>query len=95
MRLQAIRVSALSTLLSLALSGVGAAFAHTATAEGQVQKIDNAASEVEMEQGPIKARAVYRIRDSAILKMLRAGDRVEFDFDHDAAGYIITRVRKK
>lgn len=95
MKVQENRFNALSIVLSLALSGVGEAFAHTATAEGQVQKVDNATSEVVIDQVPIKARAVYRVRDSAILKLFKAGDRVKFDFDHDAAGYVITRIRKK
>ena len=88
--------------LSIALLSVGAAFGESATADGQVRKVDAAAAKITIQHGPIKAfdmadpmTMVYRVKDPAMLNTVKAGDNVGFDADHDASGYVITRIEKK
>ena len=38
---------------------------------------------------------VYRVKDPASLKSVKAGDNVKFDIDHDSSGYVVTRIEKK
>jgi Cu/Ag efflux protein CusF len=78
------------------------ALADSASATGQVIKIDGGAGKVTIQHGPIKSfdmpdpmTMVYRVKDRASLKSLKAGDSVKFDVDHDTSGYIVTHIEKK
>ncbi|MGT2503226.1 copper-binding protein [Bradyrhizobium guangxiense] len=78
------------------------AMAESANATGQVTKVDDEAGKVTIKHGPIKAldmpdpmTMVYRVKDPALLKSLKAGDNVKFDIDHDTSGYVVTRIEKK
>ncbi len=78
------------------------AVADSASATGQVTKIDDGAGKVTIKHGPIKAldmpdpmTMVYRVKDPASLKSVKAGDNVKFDIDHDSSGYVVTRIEKK
>lgn len=94
-------------MLGLALSlttplGLTAALAESATADGQLQKIDSAAGKVTIKHGPIKEldmpdpmTMVYRVKDPAMLKAVKAGDNVRFGLDHDNSGYVVTHIEKK
>jgi Cu(I)/Ag(I) efflux system protein CusF len=82
--------------------GLTAAWAESATADGQLQKIDSAAGKVTIKHGPIKEldmpdamTMVYRVKDPAVLKAVKAGDKVRFELDHDSGGYVVTHVEKK
>lgn len=94
-------------MLGLALSlmaplGLTAAWAESATADGQLQKIDAAAGKVTIKHGPIKEldmpdamTMVYRVKDPVMLKAVKAGDKVKFQLDHDSGGYVVTHIDKK
>ncbi len=79
----------MSTLvLALALSAnalLQIAVAQTATADGQVQKIDESAGKITLKHGPMKAfdmdepmTMVYSVKDPSLLKGLKTGDKVRF-----------------
>jgi len=96
------RLNAAGIALGIALFSGGAAFAESATVNGQVKKVDNASSKVTIRHDAVKAgdmsdpmTMVYRVKDPVMLKVLRAGDNVTFDYDHDTSGYVITRIEKK
>ncbi len=38
---------------------------------------------------------VYRVKDPAMLKAVKAGDKVRFELDHDSSGYVVTRIKEK
>jgi Cu/Ag efflux protein CusF len=94
-------------MLSLALGliaplGPTAAWAESATADGQLQKVDSAAAKVTIKHGPIKEldmpdamTMVYRVKDPTVLKAIKAGDKVRFELDHDSSGYVVTHIEKK
>ena len=94
-------------MLGLALGlmaplGLTAARAESATADGQLQKIDSATGKVTIKHGPIKEldmpdamTMVYRVRNPAMLKAVKAGDKVNFELDHDSSGYVVTHIQKK
>ena len=94
-------------MLGLALAlmapfALTAAWAESATADGQLQKIDNAAGKVTIKHGPIKEldmpdamTMVYRVKDPAMLKTVKSGDKVHFELDRDNSGYVVTHIEKK
>ncbi|WP_247424410.1 copper-binding protein [Bradyrhizobium sp. 139] len=78
------------------------AFADSASATGQLTKVDADAGKVTIKHGPIKAldmpdpmTMVYRVKDPAALRALKAGDNVKFDVDHETSGYIVTRIERQ
>lgn len=78
-----------------------AAWAQSATANGEVKKIDAAAGKITIKHGPIKAfdmadpmTMVYRVKDPTMLKSVKVGDKVKFELDHDANGYTVTKIQK-
>lgn len=78
------------------------AMADSASATGQVTKVDDGAGKITIKHGPIKAldmpdpmTMVYRVKDPSSLKSLKSGDNIKFDIDHDTSGYVVTRIEKK
>ena len=78
---QSTRTAALTAALLL-----GAAAVHAATIDGEVKKIDESASKITLKHGPAKSLGmdqpmtmVYRVKDTAMLKQVHVGDKVEFD----------------
>jgi Cu/Ag efflux protein CusF len=37
---------------------------------------------------------VYAVKDPALLKSVKAGDKIKFDADHTNGQYIVTRIEK-
>src|SRR5580704_12833203 len=65
-----------------------AAVAQEALIEGQVMKIDASAGKITLKHGPIKKLGmehgmtmVFKAQDPAMLKAVKAGDKVKFDAD--------------
>jgi len=92
----------LAAVMLAALTFVPSARAHSASATGQVTKVDGDAGKVTIKHGPIKTMdmpdpmtMVYRVKDPAELKALKAGDNIKFDLDHDTSGYVVTHIEKK
>ncbi len=86
--------------LALALT-FGAAFAQAADINGEVKKIDESAGKITLKHGPAKSLGmeepmtmVYRVRDPALLKPLKVGDKVKFDAQEGDGGYTVTAIQK-
>lgn len=85
----------------LTTSFVVPAIADGTSATGQVAKVNADVGKVTIKHGPIKAldmpdpmTMVYRVKDASALSVLKAGDNVKFDVDHDTFGYIVTHIEK-
>lgn len=92
-----------TAVLSLVLAlGVGAAaFAQAAMVNGEVKKIDEAAGKITLKHGPIKnldmddeMTMVFRVKDPAMLKQVKVGDKVQFEAERAAAGITVTKMQK-
>lgn len=75
--------------------------AQTATADGQVQKIDESAGKVTLKHGPMKAldmdipmTMVYPVKDPVLLKGLKVGDKVKFEAQSDNGQVTVTKIQK-
>ena len=75
-----------------------------ATAEdinGEVKKIDEGAGKITLKHGPAKSLGmdepmtmVYRVKDSALLKQVKVGDKVKFEADVSSDGIVVTKLQK-
>lgn len=91
-----------TAVLSLVLAlGIGAALAQTAMVNGEVKKIDEAAGKITLKHGPIKnldmddeMTMVFRVKDPAMLKQVKVGDKVQFEAERAAAGITVTKMQK-
>jgi Cu(I)/Ag(I) efflux system protein CusF len=77
------------------------ALAQSAMINGQVTKIDESAGKITIKHGPIKKldmdegmTMVFRIQDPAMLRGLKAGDRVKFDPDRVNGQFTVMKIEK-
>src|SRR6266700_6453280 len=68
---------------------------------GEVKKIDEGAGKITLKHGPAKGLGmdepmtmVYRVKDPALLKQVKVGDKVTFEAEEAAAGYTVTKMQK-
>jgi Cu(I)/Ag(I) efflux system periplasmic protein CusF len=68
---------------------------------GQVTKIDESAGKITLKHGPIKKldmneamTMVFRVQDPAMLKQVKAGDKVKFDADKINGQFTVTKIEK-
>jgi Cu(I)/Ag(I) efflux system protein CusF len=69
---------------------------------GEVRKIDEAASKITLKHGPIKAldmtdesmTMVFTVQDAAMLKQVKVGDKVKFDADRVNGKITVTKIEK-
>lgn len=91
-------------LAMLALGGAlvlnVAAWAQALT-DGVVRKVDASSNKITLKHGPMKKfdmedgmTMVYTVKDPAMLKSVKAGDKVKFDAEHENGQYIITKIEK-
>lgn len=85
---------------SLAMSAT-AAMAQSATATGEVKKIDAGAGKISIRHEPIKKfdmddpmTMVYRVKDPAMLKAVNVGDKIKFDADRADGKFTIMKIEK-
>jgi Cu/Ag efflux protein CusF len=92
-----------AALLALSLSLVPAgAFAEDAFVKGEVRKVDEAAGKITLKHGPIKnldmqdetMTMVFRVKDPAMLKQVKAGDKVQFEADRVDGQITVTKLQK-
>jgi len=89
----------LATTIGFAL----ATLAQSATmTDGQVVKVDQSAGKITIKHGPIKKLAmdegmtmVFRAEDPAMLKQVKAGDKIKFDAENVNGQYTVTKIEKK
>ena len=89
----------IGTALSVALLSTEA-LAQTAMTDGQVQKIDQSEAKITLKHVPIKnldmdgMTMAFRVQDPAMLKGLKAGDRVKFAADRVNGQITIIKLEK-
>ena len=66
-----------------------------------VYEIDIGAGKVTLKHGPAPSLGmdegmtmVYRVKDPALLKQVKVGDKVTFEAEHTDAGYAVTKLQK-
>ena len=88
----------------LALAGAlvlnAAAWAQALT-DAVVRKVDASANKITIKHGPMKKfdmedgmTMVYAVKDPALLKSVKAGDKIKFDAEHANGQYIVTKIEK-
>jgi Cu/Ag efflux protein CusF len=89
-----------ATVIALALAWPYAASAQ-ALIDGQVTKIDQSAGKITIRHGQIKKfdmddgmTMVFRAADPAMLKAVKAGDKVKFDADKVNGQFTVTKIQK-
>jgi Cu/Ag efflux protein CusF len=75
--------------------------AQSAPVDGQVTKVDEAAGKITIRHGPFKKfdmedpmTMVYPVQDPALLKSVKAGDKVKFDADRINGQITLTKIQK-
>jgi Cu/Ag efflux protein CusF len=95
--------AALALTFSLATAAVtkGALAAEAAAISGEVKKIDEGAGKITLKHGPAKSldmedpmTMVYRVKNPAMLKQVKVGDKVTFEAEEAASGYTVTKMDK-
>jgi Cu/Ag efflux protein CusF len=78
-----------------------AAVAQSSLIDGQVMKVDRSAGKITIKHGPIKKLGmdqgmtmVYKAQDPAMLKAVKAGDKVKFDADDVNGQSTVTKIEK-
>ncbi|OAF15602.1 RND transporter [Bradyrhizobium centrolobii] len=91
----------LTAAIALTLGLTLAASAQAASVNGEVKKIDEAAGKITLKHGAAKSLGmdepmtmVYRVKDPAMLKQVKVGDKVTFEAEEAASGYTVTKMQK-
>jgi len=78
-----------------------AALAQAEVVNGQVTKIDESAGKITIKHGPIKKfdmdegmTMVFRANDPAMLKTVKAGDKVKFETDRVNGQFTVMKIEK-
>jgi len=86
-------------LITTALPGVALAQAEMTT--GQVTKVDASAGKITIKHGPIKKfdmddgmTMVFRAQDPAMLKTVKAGDKIKFEADKVNGQFTVIKMEK-
>ncbi len=87
-------------IATLALT-LSAGIALAQSANGTVKKIDAGAGKITVDHGPIKSlnmdamTMVFRVKDPAMLKQVKAGDKIRFDADRVNGAITIMNMKKR
>ena len=89
-------------LFALSLCAVSqTAVAQSSLIDGQVTKVDQSTGKVTIKHGPIKKLGmdegmtmVYKAQDAAMLKSVKAGDKVKFDAEDVNGQSVVTKIEK-
>ena len=90
---------AISLIAALSLSGAALA-QNLPLVTGTVEKVDTAQGKITIDHGPIKnldmeaMTMVFRAQDPALLKELKAGDKVQFTADRVNGQISVTSIKK-
>ena len=95
------RIINITAALALTLGTATATLAAGASISGEVKKIDEGAGKITLKHGPAKSLGmddpmtmVYRVKDPAMLKQVKVGDKVTFEAEEAASGYTVTKMDK-
>lgn len=88
----------ITTIVTVLALGMSAALAQSTS--GQVKKVDQEAGKMTINHGPIKSldmegmTMVFRVADPAMLKQVKAGDKIMFDADRVNGALTVTKIKK-
>lgn len=95
------RIIRIASALALTVGLATGTLAEGAAISGEVRKIDEGAGKITLRHGPAKSLGmeepmtmVYRVKDPAMLKQVKVGDKVTFEAEEAASGYTVTRIQK-
>ena len=67
--------------------------------DGQVMKVDQSAGKITIKHGPAKRLGmessmtmVYKVQDPAMLKAIKAGNKIKFDAEQVNGQYTVTKI---
>src|SRR5215471_16489141 len=91
-----------SFVLALTLCiGSRSVIAQSALIDGQVTKVDQSAGKITIKHGPAKRLGmdqgmtmVYKAQDPAMLKAVKAGDKIKFDAEQVNGQFTVTKIEK-
>jgi len=69
-----------------------------ALSDGEIRKVDKDAKKITIKHGPIlnldmpSMTMVFQVKDSALLDMVKASDKVKFTADKISGAYVVTRI---
>ncbi|HET9717638.1 MAG TPA: copper-binding protein [Pseudolabrys sp.] len=94
------KVAILTGACLFALSVVASGWAQALT-NGVVTKVDASAGKITIRHGPMKKfdmedgmTMVYRAGDPAMLKSVKAGDKVRFDAENVNGQFVVTKIQQ-
>jgi Cu/Ag efflux protein CusF len=94
-------IARIAAALALTLSLTATAAATQDHIVAEVKKIDEGAGKITLKHGPAKSLGmdepmtmVYRVKDPAMLKQVKVGDKVTFEAEEAASGYTVTKLQK-
>jgi Cu/Ag efflux protein CusF len=78
-----------------------ASVAQNSLIRGEVKKIDEGAGKITLKHGPAKSLGMdegmtmaYRVKDPAMLKRVKVGDKIQFEAENADGGYTVTKIQK-
>jgi len=91
-----------TVILALALSiAAQSAVAQSELIDGQVTKVDQSAGKITIKHGPLKRLGmesgmtmVYKAQDPAMLKAVKAGNKIKFDAEQVNGQYTVTKIEQ-
>jgi Cu/Ag efflux protein CusF len=91
-----------SVVFALAVSiGSSGTIAQSSLIDGQVTKVDQSAGKITIKHGPARKLGmdegmtmVYMAKDRAMLKTVKAGDKIKFDADQVNGQFTVTKIEK-
>lgn len=91
----------IATAFAMAMTAAVALAQGATTIDGEVKKVDEAAGKITLKHGPIKSldmdepmTMVFRVKDPAMLKQVKVGDKIQFEAEKAPAGITITKMQK-
>lgn len=91
--------TALAMIAAVTLGGA-VTLAQAVPADGQVTRIDESSGKITLKHGPIKnldmdsMTMVFRVKDPAMLKTVKPGDKVTFEAERVDGAITITKMQK-
>jgi Cu/Ag efflux protein CusF len=91
----------LAAAAAITFGGMTTVLAQAVPVNGHVVKIDEGAGKITLKHGPIKnldmdaMTMVFRVKDPAMLKTVKAGDNVMFEADRVNGALTVTKIEKK
>ena len=87
--------------IAFALAGAALVQAQEVLIDGHVTKVDESAQKITIKHGPLKKfdmdepmTMVFRAQDPAMLKRIKAGDKIRFAPDRINGQFTVTRIEK-